>query len=532
MFMESYNMINKYILRNAIIYEIINFMLKISGKCSKYVELFITYEVVMLKKKVLIIILPIIIILGSIFGIYFYVNNTIHKSTKLDEIFTDKSQEEKSQLVEEQGIFNILLCGLDSRNKDSDSRTDSMIMASIDTTKKSIKLVSFMRDMYVPIPGHGQTRLNSAYFFGGPELLMKTLNDDFNLNIQYYGTIDFKAFQSMVDSVGGIDVDIKDYELKQLNYYIKEANWNNPIYLQKAGLQHINGQQALSYCRIRKVGNNDYERTERQRRVLSLLIKKAKGLSFLKLPQLLGSVLPYIKTNMQTAKLANLGYTIYKFGTISVDTIRLPGDNMFEGMKINGADVLVPDMDKNVAYIDNFLSANGITGGSNIPEYMANNFHTDDIAIDKRGLLRKTVKIIIPKNSKKSNTLDPTGDPGGAYLKVDPSLKSIEKEIAPIDIGTTTNDNNGSSSDGKITPSPNTAVPKTTVPEATVPEAAGTDATITNTPTPTPTPEVPNDNTKVVTPEPTNSPDSTNTTPAVNNEHENITTEGGVTTNP
>jgi polyisoprenyl-teichoic acid--peptidoglycan teichoic acid transferase len=383
-----------------------------------------------MKKKVILIVIPVLllIIAGGALSMYFYVDNTIHKSTKPEEIFANKQEEEKAKYIEESGVFNILLCGLDGRKTDSDSRTDSMIVANIDTNKKTFKLISFMRDLYVPIPGHGQTRINAAYAIGGPSLLMKTLNEDFNMNIQYYATIDFKAFQAMVDAVGGVDVDVKDYELKQLNYYIKEANWKHPDYLEKGGYQRLNGQQALSYCRIRKVGNNDYERTERQRKVLSLLVSKAKKTSVFKLPQLFTTILPFIKTNIPTTKVANLGYTVYKFGTISVNTARIPADKMFQGMKIHGADVLVPDMDKTVAYIDNFLNSNGSIGNYNMPAYMANNYHIDDVAIDKRKQKINAVKIVIPKDSKKSNTLEPsTKDNSKIDFEVPEASSKVDK---------------------------------------------------------------------------------------------------------
>lgn len=416
-----------------------------------------------MKKKFLFIIIPIVVIIIGISGAYYYVNYKIYKSTKIEDILTTKEQQQKSQYELEHGIFNVLLCGLDGRTKDSDSRTDSMILANIDTNKKTVKLVSFMRDMYVPIPGHSQNRINSAFFLGGPELLMKTLNEDFNLDIQYYGTIDFKAFQAMVDSVGGIDIDVKDYELKQLNYYIKEANWSNPIYLERAGFQHLNGQQALSYCRIRKVGNNDYERTERQRRVLSLLIKKTKGTSVFKFPQLVASLLPYIKTNIPTNKIASLGFTVLKFGGTSVDTARVPADTMFQGMKINGSDVLVPDMEKNVAYLDNFLSANGSIGVSNMPSYMANNFHMNDDPIDKRGIKRKTVQIIIPKNSTNSKALDPVPEK--------PNINDVI--VPPVSDGTTVDPNPSVTPDTNTDPGTNTPADKTDTNTTTTDGAIG-----------------------------------------------------------
>lgn len=358
------------------------------------------------------VLIPLVVLLGIGLGGYYYIQSKIYKPTKQQAIFDNEEDQAQVKATEDKGITNILLIGLDGRTKDSDSRTDSMILATIDGENKRVKLASFMRDMYVPIPGHGQTRMNTAFFLGGPELLMKTMNQDFNTNVQYYVSIDFKAFQALVDKVGGVDVEVKEKELEQLNYYIKEANWHNPHYIKKAGYQHLDGQQALSYCRIRKVGNNDYERTERQRRVISVLITKMKNVSILKLPDLFTTLLPYIKTNMPTSKLMGLGYTVFSFGSINVDQMRVPADGMYKGAIIDGADVLVPDMAKNVALLDRFMSSTGALGTSDVPAYMDNNYHADDKSIDKRNTLRKVVTIKIPKNTKKSKQYDESRDKG------------------------------------------------------------------------------------------------------------------------
>lgn len=360
----------------------------------------------MVKKKVIIgsIATFLLLIVGGVIGTYFYISGTIYKPTTTSKVFVSKEQQQKVDYQEESGVYNILLCGLDGRKKDTDARTDSMIVATIDTKNKAVKMVSFMRDLYVPIPGHGQTRLNTAYFLGGPELLMKTLNEDFNYNIQYYATIDFHAFQAMVEVIGGVDVDVKDYEMSQLNYYIKEANWHNPQFLTHAGFQHLNGQQALSYCRIRKAGNNDYERTERQRKVLSLIITKVKKMSIFKYPSLLTAIMPDIKTNIPTPKLANLGFTVMKFGSVNVQSARIPADNLYQNVKVGGADVLVADMDKTLAYLDNFLSSTGSSGVSNLPAYMANNYHAGDIPVDKRSARYSSVKVSVTEGEKESGS--------------------------------------------------------------------------------------------------------------------------------
>lgn len=346
-------------------------------------------------KKLLFIIIPLLIVGGIGFGTFYYVNKKIYVPTP-DNFFESEEEKKEAKYNEEKGIINVLLIGVDSRGKYEDARTDSIILATLDTNNKKIKLVSFMRDMYVPIPGHGQNRINSAFFLGGPELLIKTINQDFNLNVQYYVSIDFKAFQSLVDKLGGVDVEIKDYEVKEINYYIKEANWNNPIYLEGPGFQHLNGQQALSYCRIRKVGNGDYERTERQRKILSLLADKVRKVGIVKLPDVFTSILPYVKTNIPATKLMNMAYTAYKIGSSPIQSLRVPADGMFENMVVSGMDVLVPDIEKNVNLLDKFIFSNGGTVSTNMPIYMINNFHADDKAVDKRGEKKNYVKIIIP----------------------------------------------------------------------------------------------------------------------------------------
>lgn len=348
------------------------------------------------KLKILYFIIPLILIVGVGVGAYYYVNGKIYVPTQ-EDFFTDPQDKEAAKFDEEQGIVNILLVGLDGRESREDSRTDSIILASLDTNNKRVKLTSFMRDMYVPIPGHKDNRINTAYFLGGPELLMKTINQDFDVNIQYYVSIDFRAFQQLVDKMGGVNMEVKEYEVKEINKYINEVNGSNSTLIESPGYQLLNGQQALSYCRIRKVGNNDFERTERQRKVLGELISKAKKTSIIKLPDLFSTVLPFVKTNIPTNKLMNIGYTVFKFGGTTVDSLRLPGDGMFEGMNIYGMSVLVPDLEKNMDYLNKFIFSTGGSLASNMPAYMANNYHLDDKAVDKRGKVRNVPKIVIPK---------------------------------------------------------------------------------------------------------------------------------------
>lgn len=390
------------------------------------------------KLRILYFIIPLILLVGVGVGAYYYVNGKIYVPTK-DGLFTDSQDKEAAKFDEEQGIINILLVGLDGRESREDSRTDSIILASIDTNSKKVKLTSFMRDMYVPIPGYKDNRINTAYFLGGPELLAKTINQDFDVNIQYYVSIDFRAFQELVDKMGGVNMEVKEYEVDEINKYIKEVNGSKATLIEGAGYQQLNGQQALSYCRIRKVGNNDFERTERQRRVLGELINKAKKTSIIKLPELFTTILPYVKTNIPTNKLMNIGYTVFKFGGTTVDSLRIPGDGMFEGMKIYGMSVLVPDLEKNMDYLNKFIFSTGGSLTSNIPAYMANNFHSDDKAVDKRGKVRTVPKIVIPKE-------EPNEQPPEGVI-----VDEENTNVIPGDNTINTGEQNGNNTGGTVT---------------------------------------------------------------------------------
>jgi polyisoprenyl-teichoic acid--peptidoglycan teichoic acid transferase len=313
----------------------------------------------------------IVIIVTAIGGLH-YIDSKIYVASKKDNSTKKENKNDVTNKVSafqslvdsvsnQNGVDNIILAGTDARSKETDSRTDSIMMATIDRTNKEVKLTSFMRDMYVPITGYKKNyKINTAYFLGGPDLLIQTLNQNFNTNAEYYVTIDFSAFKTLVDKFNGINIDVKPYEINQMNKYIKEENWHNPDFIKTAGLQHLNGQQALSYCRIRKVGNNDYERTERQRTVLSLLIQKARKESIFELPGLLNTILPYIKTNIPSSKLLAFGMSAYKFGNSSVNTIRVPIDGTYSSQVIDGQDVLLPDLQKNTNLLNKFITSNNL----------------------------------------------------------------------------------------------------------------------------------------------------------------------------
>ncbi len=145
-------------------------------------------------------------------------------------------------------------------------RSDSIIILSIDYVHNKLKLSSVMRDTYVYVEGHGNTKINHAYAYGGPVLAIKTLNSNFDLNIKDFVAVDFEGFKKIIDILGGVEIEIKDYELPTME----------TVGIYEAGIYNLNGEQALAYSRIRKQGSGDYERTDRQRRVLEALFRKDK----------------------------------------------------------------------------------------------------------------------------------------------------------------------------------------------------------------------------------------------------------------
>ena len=305
-----------------------------------------------MKKTIIIIISVLLVGLLGVGGYaYFYMNSLLNqvKQTPLSkqnlppavlakslEIAKDAPKEEAT------GVLNILLFGLDRRSKNEASRSDTIIIASIDTKNKAVKLSSIMRDLYLAIPGKSDNRINAAYAFGGPELAIRTVNKNFNMDITRYVTVDFFGLPDIVDKIGGVDINVNKDEISLLN-------------ITKPGLQHLNGTQALAYARIRYVGNNDFERTERQRTVLTALFDKAKSQGISKVAALAAVVIPYIETNISKSEMMDFGIKVMGFGKTNLQQLRIPADGTYKNKTINGMQVLVPDLQKNTDLLHNFI---------------------------------------------------------------------------------------------------------------------------------------------------------------------------------
>lgn len=229
-----------------------------------------------------------------------------------------------------------------------------MILVSLNSATNEIGVTSFMRDCYVEIPDYGWDKLNAAYSYGGAELLMDTIEHNFGVRIDDYVSINFISFASIVDAVGGIDVDLTDAEAREINVILQaEVNeiMGDGIYddlLSGGGTNiHLSGKQALSYARIRYVGNADFERTERQRKVVELVMDKMKTLNPVTLQNISSSVMPNVTTNMTTSKLYLLSLRAPFLLTYERSQLQIPVDGSYYGQSTPSGDALIVDFDTN-----------------------------------------------------------------------------------------------------------------------------------------------------------------------------------------
>lgn len=308
-------------------------------------------------KKVFMTILVVLVLIpiSLIAGLYFFLGKL--ETDTLDESKLGISSNSK---IEE--VTNIALFGTDNRNPDSTSRSDSIMILTINSKTKKIKISSIMRDSLVDIPDHGETKINHAYAYGGPELALRTLNTNFDLNIKDYVTVDFYSLSTIIDLLGGFEVTLKSGEAAAMNKAINEINRveNLPYgtdYVSDSDLpQVLNGRQTVSYARIRKTGNGDYERTERQRRVLSFCIEKLQNLSVSQAISVANEVFPLVRTSLTSGEVISLGSKVLTSGPYEIEQLRIPVDGTFTTGRFNSMWAIQMDKDENSLKLHDFMS--------------------------------------------------------------------------------------------------------------------------------------------------------------------------------
>ena len=313
------------------------------------------------KKKIIIsafsVLLLLIVFIAS--G-YFYVRSKIYRPTKQIEKPTVTQNTESEETVEYrtvEGITNVLLLGVDGIDFDAaDQRSDSMIIATLDSNNKKIKLTSLYRDALVYIPGYGENKMNASFSLGGPELVMETIKYNYDINIEKYVMINFVGFEAIIDQIGGIEIDVQEYQLNELNKYIGEATGGNDCPVEEPGLQTLNGKQALSYARIRKGVGDDYERTERQREVIFKVAEKLQKTKPIKYLGIATKMLDYLRTNIDLYECLDLAYTVFKFSSLVTEQLSIPVPELSEDVKIDGIGwVISMDRYENAEILNDFI---------------------------------------------------------------------------------------------------------------------------------------------------------------------------------
>ena len=236
-------------------------------------------------------------------------------------------------------LVNILLIGQDARPGEGRSRSDVMILCTFNKSTKTLTMTSFLRDLYVQIPGYGNSKLNHTYVWGGMELLNETLEKNFGIHVDGNLEVNFERFSQLIELLGGVDMELRQDEA---NYINREVGGSLT-----SGMQHLNGQQALTYARIRKLdADADFSRTNRQRKLLTSLIGEFKNSSLTTVLSLLNEALPMLTTDMTQSEI--VGYVTELFPLLSGATIvsqRIPADGAYTMPTINGMSVVKADMD-------------------------------------------------------------------------------------------------------------------------------------------------------------------------------------------
>lgn len=262
----------------------------------------------------------------------------------------------------EKEIYNILLIGKDGIGEKT-SRADTMIILTVDNKHKGLKLTSIARDTLVYIPGKGYDKINHSFYYGGCELLLKTINDNFDLDIKDYAIVDFKSFVDVINVLGGVDINIEDREIDGLNKVINacygleiENKGNNIEYITSSGNHLLNGYQALAYCRLRKIDNCFY-RDARQRKVLESLAYKLSKVSVFKYPELIKILLKHVRVNISPDKILDLAIISRDLTNYKIKQLEFPINEYREDgrLKCNSQYVIKWRKEENLKLLHDFI---------------------------------------------------------------------------------------------------------------------------------------------------------------------------------
>lgn len=273
----------------------------------------------------------------------------------IDSYLTDKRAEVAN-------MRHLLLIGIDARPGETTGRSDTMIIVTLDPDGNVIKLTSIMRDLYVEIPGRKNNRINATYVFGGPELLMETIELNFGVHIDHYIAVNFSMLGKLIDSIGGLTLTVEnEYYMRRINAVIKQDNRvlgidRNDQLLTEPGEQLMTGKQAQAYARYRYgTADGDFGRTVRQREIITKIFEKLNQMTAIELMGLVVDNFDNVYTNLSVVDLASYAPVLISMKDAEIQEMRLPIDGGYQSKTIAGMSVLVPNREKNMQALLEFL---------------------------------------------------------------------------------------------------------------------------------------------------------------------------------
>ena len=273
----------------------------------------------------------------------------------IDSYLTDKRAEVAN-------MRHLLLICIDARPGETTGRSDTMIIVTLDPDGNVIKLTSIMRDLYVEIPGRKNNRINATYVFGGPELLMETIELNFGVHIDHYIAVNFSMLGKLIDSIGGLTLTVEnEYYMRRINAVIKQDNRvlgidRNDQLLTEPGEQLMTGKQAQAYARYRYgTADGDFGRTVRQREIITKIFEKLNQMTAIELMGLVVDNFDNVYTNLSVSDLASYAPVLISMKDAEIQEMRLPIDGGYQSKTIAGMSVLVPNREKNMQALLEFL---------------------------------------------------------------------------------------------------------------------------------------------------------------------------------
>ena len=249
----------------------------------------------------------------------------------------------------EKDVVNILLVGRDA-DAGNGTRSDTMLLCSFNKRDDTITLTSFLRDLYVKIPGHHKDRINAAYACGGIELLDETLLENFGVEVDGNVEVDFSDFREIIDLMGGVTMELTAAEARVINDHVRDKEVTEGTHL-------LDGRQALAYVRNRKDADGDFSRTNRQRKLLRAMAQAYKSKKLTQMLGLMEDILPMISTDISAIELTNYAWTLFPMlNSAQIKTQSIPVEDGFRYANVDGKAVLLPDMEKNIQALSDVLT--------------------------------------------------------------------------------------------------------------------------------------------------------------------------------